>query len=683
MAILFGEDGREGQRPQGDSFGARMGVTGYMPLEGACGIALDEEGQTAYIAAKGCLEAVDLRNPSKPGSLGRLPLQGNGRQVALGQGIACVTAREDGLFVCDVSNPAAPALLAHYDTAELATGICVSGAYCFVACRHMGVEIIDISAPSSPRHVASVLAGEAQSVYARDGLMLVGAWVERQVIVFDIRDIQNPRRLSACELDGYADGICMRGNLCYAATGHHARRLKNRVKYANAEYVSAEMLEDGYGCGHGLELFDLSDPVRPRFLSRVKAPPFFYGAQDMWSVYVWGNTAYLASSWMGVFAIDVADKSAPRITTHYRLPPVYGEAYPCQASIQQLCAPVNGIAAGGGQLYAVSLLKGLYIIDHLNLLGGQGEPQAGPSLKPGRLEASSSMREDPRAVFRVGGQAHGVAFDGDCAVVAAGTEGLFLLEPRHAWRAVGHAQTKGFAMDVRCGGGVVFAACGRGGFSILRREGAGLLALATMDFEAPVRQVVLFRGNLAALQLGTDSVAFVDVSDPAAPGLLCVHDRLGMLYYKNIVRGLYEGRFAVVTPLAPKTVYFDLSNPSGIRRIDCAPERLFCPLEDGMAIDGRTCLTLAEGAFTIAGRGMEPASVPGMELKGWPFLREGILYLVNRREGTLTVIDIRQEASPRWLRTYEGLGHPEEVSWFEGKACLPCGHQGLLVLEDA
>ena len=114
--------------------------------------------------------------------------------------------------------------LSRHDTIEFATGICKSGDVLFVACRSFGVELIDVSDPTSPRHLSTVRTGEAQSVVERNGYLYAGVWASSEVVTVDVRNPWTPRITSRTPLDGYGDGVDVRGNYLYAATGHHSRQ---------------------------------------------------------------------------------------------------------------------------------------------------------------------------------------------------------------------------------------------------------------------------------------------------------------------------------------------------------------------------------------------------------------------------------------------------------------------------
>jgi hypothetical protein len=216
-------------------------------------------GSTLYVIGQGKLHVADISEPASPKVVGKLTHLGNTRQIVVKDGITCITAREDGLFIVDVRRPEKPGLLCHDDTIELATGIAVSGDVAFVACRHYGVELVDVSNPRKPAHLSTVRTGEAQSVVARDGILYAGVWGSRELIVCDVKNPRKPFIIARAPLDGYGDGVDVRGKHCYVATGHHSR-----------EMPRAREGDPGYGHGHGLEIFDISNPAKPVFVSRIK-----------------------------------------------------------------------------------------------------------------------------------------------------------------------------------------------------------------------------------------------------------------------------------------------------------------------------------------------------------------------------------------------------------------------------
>jgi hypothetical protein len=183
-------------------------------------------GKTLYSIGRGKLRVFDVRDPADPQPLGSLDGLGNTRQIEVEDQVAYITSREDGVFIVDVGNPREPRLLCHYDPIEVATGIDVSGDVMFVACRSHGVELVDVSNPQEPQHLGTARTGEAQSVDVSNGYAYVGVWGSSELVVVDVRNPRKPEITARCPLDGYGDGVAVRGEHVYVATGHHSRARK-------------------------------------------------------------------------------------------------------------------------------------------------------------------------------------------------------------------------------------------------------------------------------------------------------------------------------------------------------------------------------------------------------------------------------------------------------------------------
>ncbi len=50
-----------------------------------------------------------------------------------------------------------------------------------------------------------------------------------------------------------------------------------------------------------MEIFDLSDPAQPVFVSRIKFPSFYEMGNDMWGVTVVDGLAFVADTHNGMF----------------------------------------------------------------------------------------------------------------------------------------------------------------------------------------------------------------------------------------------------------------------------------------------------------------------------------------------------------------------------------------------
>ena len=362
------------------------------------------EGERAYAIGDRALHVLDITQPGRPRPLGKIGGLGRVRQIIVEAGIAYITSREDGLFIVNVSDPTKPTLVSRYDTIEFATGICKSGDVLYVACRSFGVELIDVSDPAAPRHLSTVRTGEAQSVVERNGYLYAGVWGTAEVVTVDVRNPWKPRITSRAPLDGYGDGVDVQGDYLYAATGHHSRR-RPREKPGDA----------GFGHGHGLEVLDITDPPLPKAVSRVKFPPGYSIRNDMWSVTIANDHAFVADTHNGVFVLNVQDPSRPRFVAHWVVPQKDGEGLP---------GFVGGLVLGNDHIYVAGGGSDLHVLVALGIarvpVPEEKTAATIPATRPVETDA-------PYRVYRTDGQVYAVDFAGDAAVVACGTEGVHVL----------------------------------------------------------------------------------------------------------------------------------------------------------------------------------------------------------------------------------------------------------------
>ncbi|MBT3380568.1 MAG: hypothetical protein HN742_10420 [Lentisphaerae bacterium] len=369
---------------------------------GGC-IDVARRGQCLYALQNRSMVVLDLADSDAPRPLGALANLGNLRQIVVRGTTAFITAREDGLFIVDVSDPEQPRLIAHHDTIEFATGIDICDGVAFVACRWFGVEIVDVSDPALPRHMSIMRVGEAQSCEVSDGFLYVGAWEERRVAICDVRNPAAPRQVATVPLGGRGDGVRVHNGILYAATGHHRRGASLGVE------------DPRYGAGNGMDIFDVSEPARPRQLSRVQFDwRFYYGWPDTWRVELAYPHAYLCHTYNGIFVLDVSNPAAPGELGQIRIPlypgdPGYRELktesphgrrqpiLPFDPK-EKLYSPVCGLAIDDGCLYVAALFSDLHVFRDAELVCSLAFVNTGSSLESGGpppwLHARHTVEDD-------------------------------------------------------------------------------------------------------------------------------------------------------------------------------------------------------------------------------------------------------------------------------------------------
>ena len=629
------------------------------------------EGDHAYAIGQKKLHILDIRDPKKPVKVGTLEGLGSVRQLLVRNRIAYITSRQDGLFIVDVSAPALPRLLNHYDTVEFATGVAISGDLLFVACRHYGVELIDVSDPTNPHHLSTVRTGEAQSVVAKNGYLYVGVWASSEVVTVDYQDPWNPRVVSKVPLDGYGDGLDVQGKLLYVVTGHHS---KERPRAAPGD--------PGFGKGHGMEVFELSDPANPAFLSRVKFPPLYEIGNDMWGVTIAYGHAFVADTYNGLFVIDVDDPKALKFVGHRKLPFVESRKQP---------GFVGGLAVTDDVIFLAGGYTDLHVVEPKHIA-------APPFIKVDKPVAPGPRPEKPMTdkrwrSYEPGTQVYGVDFlDDDRAIVACGSGGIHVIEIWPEIKQLSRIETPGFATDISVVGETVFVAEGAGGLGIYKQgeEKNDLILQGRFQLrDKAIRQVeVSSDGKHAMLQAGANQFFIVDVQDPAHPKQVFKDARHGLLYGDQMMRGQLDDRYACVFWHVSGLHWYDLkAEPTPVFSDNNYPERIGS--SNGMVVFQNKTLATIRGGYRLLDRTAKVGEPPAYMIKGLksrahlgvPTVAGNRLYTANRAYGMVTAVDIDDPLNPILIEQIQTPGNPCRVAVRNECLIIPNGYSGLLIVE--
>lgn len=659
-------------------FGKELAIAGTLGVGPAFDAVVD--GGHLYVIAGGTLHVASLADPAKPRVIAKLGGLGHVRQLIVRKGIAYVTAREDGFFLIDVSTPARPALITHYDTIELATGLALSGDIAFIACRHAGVELIDIANPKQPRHLSTLRVGEAQSLAADAEYMYIGVWATRELVIADVRDPRKPKEVSRTPMDGYGDGVAIRGNIAFAATGHHS---------ADSGKVRPTAGQPGYGKGHGLEIFDVTDRARPKLLSRTKFPVFYGLYMDTWRVRLSGNRAFVNDTYNGVFVLDIADPKAPTVLAHRQLPVVPGIG-DGDLPVDAQPGPAVGLGLTKDYLYIAGSWSDVHIVPAPGLATPMDAPPAHA------LSAAARVHPDKTkpGLYKPGGQVYAVepwkkdANGKSLLLVAAGMAGLHVVRLDGRLERVAAYPTQGFACSVGHHGETVYVAEGMGGLGVYQPGPDGNLG-EVARYRVPgysAQQVVVSpAGNRALVHIGMNRLHILDVTNPHRPIRLMEDLHPGLFYQRAIPLTFAAGRYSLVTWTVSGPFLFDLT-PDGPPRFADFQYPFRIGTENGAAADGDRWLVTTGGKYfrLVPGEKRSPQEVgliglEGHDLNGKPTLHGDILFISNALTGRISALDVSDRARPKLLSTMELPEHPGHIIEHEGKALVPAGYQGLLI----
>lgn len=653
---------QEARQPGHDEqlYGRRLS---YHKVEGVgpC-IAGEVVGDRLYAIGRGAFYVLDIARPEKPRLLGQLSGLGTTRQLVVRGKIAYVTARQDGLWMVDISDPAKPTLISHYDTVEMATGIWVSGGLGFIATRCYGVEIVDLSDPRHVRHVSTLKTVEAQSCWARDGLLYIGDWVPKMLLIADVTNPRRPVIVGEAAMDGYGDGGCLRGNYCYAATGHHARTANK---------------EAGQGKGHGLEIYDVSKPTRPLLVSRVKFPVHYSIFNDMWSARVAGDHCVVADTNNGLFVVNVRDVAKPTIVAHAQLPYV---------AEKKMFDAVGGVALAQGVIYAAGIYTGLYVVPAPGLAQAVvAEADQAPVLAP---LAETAAGDPDFLVYRPEGQVHSVTVQGDIAWTACGAAGIQGVRLGEILLPAVVQPGRWEVCYVSVSGNRLFAAEGKEGLGIyeigkdLRLTELGRLTMPGLG----VKQVVApAPGRFALFHCGGASVFIADISDPAHPKVIFSDNKVGLFYGDQLLDKLFDDRYLAAYWQRGGPAWYDLSGAKP-ELSGNTPDVTDFTWTDSACPVGEKLLLIKRGKYFVLDpnerrsvSGLPAYGVDGLSLCGRPSVGGNVLAAASRHQRQVLVLDIADLQHPRLKRQYSLSGHPGACGFWNGRVVIPAGYQGLLM----
>ena len=582
-------------------------------------------------------------------------------------GVLYATARDAGAWIVDVSNPENIKIITRYDPVELATGVEVAGDVLFLATRQNGVECVDVSNPANPVHIRMEKTGESQSVTYRDGILYSGEWGPHCITVIDSRDMSELKTLRTVNLQGYGDGLWTYGNYLYAATGHHA----------TDETLGSS--DERKGKGHGLEIFDISDPEYPKFISRIGFDHYYYPTHDYWTPRPCseGKYVFVADTFNGVYVVDAQNPSDLSIISRLSFAKDNGEP-----------APVTSIAVGNGVVYvSVSGGVGFYAVVCPDAYRDECDKGEVP------------LKADFRYDYQTSSDSH-----------------------FQSWKPDSKAPVRGLAAK----GSVLYAACSYGGLAILQKGKNGevkLLGYGPMKFAGDVK----VQGNILWVAEGFEGLAAYKIGNGAklkfiarykdffndgpkvacqwiftpSPGIVAAGPRTGKYYYLDVSK-LPEFRFLGHVGFSPgwdkypsdkadsKGWYPSVKHRTGIMWMNLNEEKLKQIKDDSIkpSLTSGVCLfrndtfiTCVGGAiYTFSSDRTSDKHVIGNGITGTP-VWDGSdkLALTYRMKKKITMVEYKEGKEPCVLWSEDTYGYPEASIFWNGKLAVPCGYQGLLI----
>lgn len=565
-----------GVKAYNQDFYAQNGITSGRTSD----LAISSDGNYVYSIGDGMLTVTDITNPASPkvlcklsglGDVAGTSTLGDTRQICLlpgkganGGDAVIFTCRSYGAFIFDMSDPAVPVELAHYDALEMATGLAVYGDYAFICNRYYGVEIVDISDLSQPKHLCTILneGGEVQSCRVVDGILYAGEYNNNCVSIYDVTDPLNYKKLGVCNLNGRGDGMSVATidgkTYLYAGTGHHS---------VSGLATSTPLSNLYYGQGNGLDIFDVTDPTNPVWLSTSKIDGRFYNAScDFWGAeYAYDaatgkSYAYLISTYNGAYIFDVTDPKAPIRVAHIALEMLpdsenyssysltsssraYIYNFDTSAANLPKMGAVGAVGCKDGVIVIAGVSSDLYVYETdtaFELIVPTENAEVSVTDEYYTFGAFEALEGFGSATIE-GGQTYAIDELGGYFYVAAGAKCIQIYDKD--LNLLGSAATKDICYDLYIQDGKMYVAEGRSGVAIY--DVNGLTLTETWRWKSNIGSVTTVRpsvtGKFVLVHVGASNGQIIRVADSK---LLISAKATSQMYHHNVtevVAGRYMG----------------------------------------------------------------------------------------------------------------------------------------------
>ena len=614
-----------------------------------------------------CLYSVK-EDPLHPRLLGRASGVIIGRQVVVSGGIAYVSARERGMWIVDCRVPDRMEVLSRYDSIGLGTGVDVAGDVCMLTETGNGVEFIDVSDPRRPQHIRICKTDESQSVIFRDGFAYSVEMASAHITVFDARDMSAVREVARCDFHGNGDGIWKCGNFLYCATGRDAVRVPG--------------LKRGNHKGQGLDVIDISDPTKPRNVSRISyAPGFRRGKLDTWVVRASGSLLVSAQTCQGLYAVDVSDPANPKILDRWIAPdmhPIKG------ASGTEDCpgGAVTSVAIGDGVVYAagpdfvpVAIPCKMAKYEPVR----RGNPPVNAKWRdPYPKPPSDFARWQPPSQFR--GLARACAVVGDTCYAACSDAGLYALELGETGIASAKKLSPEKAFDVAARGDRLYVAEGLRGWAIYSIKDGGIVEIGLYRRDGEIARDVYACTERWVVFSNRRRCHLMDVSDPSAPKyVLSAQDQAG--WDKYMCPDLLGGRYLACNSALRYLEWIDLDAVPVPKLSIAADSRLGAAA--GLLALGENALVCDSGRYAIVKPGSDgPWDFRKFDGCGIP-RTDGRLVAQSLLDGTIRLHDFSDPLHPKRLGEWRMKSFTGPCSFWKGRLIVPCGYMGVLLQKTA
>ncbi|MBO4595073.1 MAG: hypothetical protein J5632_00470 [Bacteroidales bacterium] len=629
---------------------------------------------------KGVINVFDITNPKSPVEIGSVSFPGQVRQMVPYNGKLFVSARETGVWIFDISEPAKISLISRYDGVELSTGIDAAGDAIFVGERMTGVEFVDGRNLQKAQHIRIIKTPESQSVFYSNGYLYSGEWASAEVTIFDARDLSDIKKVKVLKLQGFGDGIWVKGDRLYASTGHHHRN-------------HAQKLQNGDG--HGVEIWDVSNPENPKFISRTEFDIFYKMGIDYWLPRPSGDgkTLFCGDVYNGMYVLDISNERNPKILD--RWVPGHDHA-------------VTSMAIADGVLYMSVSGEGLYALESPLAKACPRDRGILPTGLDARFQYPTSEESKFEAwlpdVRR--GSVKSAAPYKDALFVGAGDAGLYTVKLDKKGKPYTFATLDiPFACGVAVKGDLLFVGQGEAGLGVYRIGEDLRLTLLEMVKKGlnpgdPSKQfsywVTIPNDKFVVNCCRTGGYQFLALNDTGEKPKLTYRRQysLNLNYNRYIAESVAPGDLLAYSTRSG-LVWIDLSNPAAVDKPKVYGE-LKNSLTEGCTLykDGKVLLSRHEGFGQDSDRFfalVNPGEAEIIDISNSNRAFEGIprwdgdntIVVCNFVSMYVSKVNAASFGNCRVEFREKTIGYPEPGVFWNGKCVVPCGFQGLLIEKGA
>jgi len=414
------------------------------------------------------------------------------------------------MSIVDVSQPEAPRLLGAYplpsDLAFIGK-VVAAGNYAYLP-TSAGLQTIDVTDPAAPRRTSLFRSGSYFTGAAVAGNLLAAATSYDGVFFLGLTDPAKP--VSRGRADLRFNNITAKS---VAISGHH-------VFVTSADGPEAPIPKTGV-----IEIFDASSPASPQWVGTYEIPAVAREVAVSAGLAVVTSYSGIPGSPAGSADIlDVRDPAHPVLLASQELNPSVAHQWGSRVSLAGERAILSGLtvldlsdATKPRQLVGLAQSAGSATISGDVLFAG---------LNTYRMSPATLLRS---RTLEVGGQALGVALQGNVAWLALGKDGLQAVDRTKpdATALVGHLPLDGKAWDVALAGDRAVVAAGEAGLVIVdTTDPQNPQQLGTLETPGEAHAVAV-AGNTACVANSSAGVQVVDFGNPASPRELAGFATLG------------------------------------------------------------------------------------------------------------------------------------------------------------